>query len=72
VSATVHKRRIWFVEGSAPFERVRTLSQGARLRIAGIPRINLSLVSFRCQEASTTPAVLMWNLPYEMVAVALK
>lgn len=67
----VYKRRIWFVKGSAPYKAVTKLKSGERLRIVGIPRVNLSLVAWRCSPASQ-PDALEWNLPYEMVAVGLR
>jgi hypothetical protein len=37
--------------------------------VLGMPRLNLSLVSFRASHGGTDPDVLSWNLPYEMVIV---
>jgi hypothetical protein len=65
----VRKRRMVFVTGTRPDEAVRKLRQGQCMLVLGMPRLNLSLVSFRAREGEKNPEVLSWNLPYEMVIV---
>jgi hypothetical protein len=67
----VYKRRIWFVKDSEPYKKVMTLHTGDQLHVLGIPRVDLSLVAWRCKQVKTRPEVRSWNLPYEMVVVAL-
>ncbi len=70
----VHKRRIWFVKDSDPYQEVMALHTGQHLHVLGIPRISMSLLAWRCKEVKDHPkdprGVLDWNLPYEMVVVA--
>jgi len=66
----VRNRRMVFAEGTVPFERVRALRKGDALHVVGIPRINLSLLSFRVANRNRIAGVLDWSLPYEMVIVA--
>jgi len=65
----VRERRMVFVAGTQPFEKVKTLHQGDSLHVVGIPRIDLALLSFRAAH-KTQPGILDWSLPYEMVVVA--
>jgi hypothetical protein len=58
-----------FVAGTRPEQGVRKLKQSQCMLLLGMPRLNLSLVSFRAGEGATDPDVLAWNLPYEMVIV---
>jgi hypothetical protein len=67
----VHKRRVWFVKGSTAYDAAVAARSGARLHIVGIPRVNLSLVSWRCLHEKDRPEALQWGLPYEMVAVGV-
>lgn len=67
----VYKRRIWFVKDSDPYNKVLSMHNGDKLHVLGVPRIDLSLISWRCKRAKTEPKVLTWNLPYELVAVGL-
>lgn len=67
----VHNRRMWFVAGTPPEQRVKTLQAGDTLHVLGVPRIDLSLVSWRVRNRKTRPAVLTWSLPYEMIIVAV-
>jgi hypothetical protein len=66
----VHNRRMVFAQGTEPFEKVRALHKGSTLHVVGIPRINLSLLSFRVAHKAQKPESLDWSLPYEMVVVA--
>jgi hypothetical protein len=66
----VRERRMVFAEGTEPFERVKALRKGDTLHVVGIPRIDLSLVSYRASHPTDKPGILDWSLPYEMVIVA--
>lgn len=65
--ALVKNRRMVFAKGTEPFEQVMNLKRGQRMRVLGMPRINLAVVSWRVRNAENRPAILRWNLPYEMV-----
>ena len=65
----VRERRMVFAAGTQPFERVKDLHKGDTLHVVGIPRIDLSLLSFRASHKDR-PGILDWSLPYEMVIVA--
>lgn len=65
----VRKRRMVFVAGTRPDQAVRMLKNGDCMLVLGMPRLNLSLVSFRARESANDPDVLNWNMPYEMVIV---
>jgi hypothetical protein len=67
----VQKRRMVFVKGSAPETAVKSLAKGAVLHVLGVPRISLTLVSFRTHNTKKFPGILTWNLPYEMLIVAV-
>lgn len=69
----VHNRRMVFVNNSAPEIKLRGLTKGAKLHVIGIPRIDLALVSWRTQNFKKLkqPEILQWNLPYEIVVVAV-
>jgi len=67
----VQKRRMVFVKGSAPEAAVKTLAKGAVLHVLGVPRISLTLVSFRTHNTQKFPGILTWNLPYEMLIVGV-
>lgn len=66
----VRERRMVFVEGTQPFERVKALHKGDTLHVIGIPRIDLSLLSYRASHPTQPAGILDWSLPYEMVIVA--
>lgn len=66
------KRRMVFVEGTPPAEAAKDLNAGDCLRVLGIPRLNLSLVQYRIDEARKgNREPLTWNLPYEIIVVGL-
>jgi hypothetical protein len=67
----VHDRRIGFVAGTAPDEKQKALKEGECIRILGIPRVDLALVSWRINNASKKPDVLKWGMPYEIIAVGV-
>ena len=64
-----HKLRVAFVKGSSLYEKAKGSKKGDFLHVVGIPRVNLTLVSWRAAHASSQPEVLNWNLPFEIVAV---
>lgn len=63
-------RRMVFTKSTPPEKAVRKLKRGDRMRVLGIPRINLAVVAWRAKVAAERPEVLTWNLPYEMIIVA--
>ena len=67
----IRKRRMVFVKGSAPDQKLKTLKKGDIMHVLGIPRISLALVSWRLQNARKKPEILTWNLPYEIIVVAV-
>lgn len=67
----VRNRRLVFVKDSPPELRVKGLKKGDTLHLLGVPRINLALVSWRTKNGKTKPAVLKWNLPYEIIVVGV-
>lgn len=68
------KVRVAFVGNSKPEEKVKVLNPGDQMHIIAIPRIDLALVAFRVNHANDSrfPDILSWNLPFELVAVAVK
>lgn len=64
----VRKARLAPVAGSEPYNRFKLAPVGERVEVIGIPRVSLSLVSWRMKH----PEARDWNLPYEMVAVAVE
>ena len=60
-----------FVKGTKPYNTVKQMKQGQTIRVLGVPRVSLALVSWRCDNAQDQPDVLNWGLPYEMVIVAV-
>jgi hypothetical protein len=70
----VHKRRLGFVRDSEPFRKVGGMKIGDCMLVLGIPRLNLELVAWRLGLGVRQPhsnEVLSWNLPYELVIVAV-
>jgi len=67
------KVRVGFVKNSIPENSVKAMGIGDRMHVIAIPRIDLALVSFRVNHASDPqfPNILSWNLPFELVAVAV-
>ena len=63
----VRNRRMVFVKGTAAEKMVRGLHKGDRLRVLGLPRMNLAVLSWRIRNRATRPEVLRWNLPVELV-----
>ena len=76
----VQKRRMIFVPGTKPEQAVRTLTKSRCMHVLGMPRLDLSLVSWRvrCSKdqvdglpncSSKFPDVLRWGVPYEIVVL---
>lgn len=67
------KVRVAFVKNSTPEKTEKKLAIGKSMHIVAIPRIDLALVSFRIDHATDAkfPNILSWNLPFELVAVAV-
>jgi hypothetical protein len=69
------RRRMAFVKDTQPELRVRSMGQGDRLHVIGIPRVNLRLVKWRLDNAGSDlndpDNPLNWDLPYEIVVVAV-
>ena len=77
----VQKRRMVFVKGTKPEVAIRTLTTGQCMHAMGMPRLNLTLVSWRasCSKdqvldtpncSQKFPDVLDWGIPYEVVVLA--
>jgi hypothetical protein len=69
-SVIVKGRRMAFVKDTSAFKAVSKKKKGDTLTVLGIPRIDLALVAWRVEHGVDDPAVLTWNLPYEMIVVA--
>lgn len=67
----VRNRRMVFTPDTPPLKAVMGKTKCGRLHVLGIPRINLSLVSWRTRNRTTRPEVMRWNLPYEMIIAAV-
>lgn len=63
-------RRMIFAKGSPPADEVRNLVKGDRLRVIGIPRVNLNKVYSIAQSLAPNEKYL-GPLPYEMIIVAV-
>ncbi|HXF48797.1 MAG TPA: hypothetical protein VNL73_05160 [Verrucomicrobiae bacterium] len=67
----VYNRRMVFIKDSPPELKVKDLKPGDRLHVLGIPRISLKLIDWRIDNRQTRPEALDWDLPYEMIIVAV-
>jgi hypothetical protein len=67
----VEERRMVAAAGTAPYARLKALHRGDSLHVAGVPRIDLALLSWRVANRGRVPGILDWSLPYEMVLVAV-
>ncbi len=65
-----HKVRLVFVEGTAVANTIKSKNEGQTVTLLGIPRINLSLVSWRINNPGPNDEHLNWNLPFELVVLA--
>ena len=60
-----------FIKNSEPEKTVRKLSKGDRLRVLGIPRIDLNEIDSRIKISETDKQVLDGNLPFEMIILSV-
>jgi len=67
----VHDRRIGFVAGTAADAKQRGMQVGDCMRVLGLPRVDLTLVGWRLDNAKKRPDALKWSMPYEMIAVGV-
>lgn len=67
----LRKKRMVFVRDTPPEQAVRDKKEGDCLRVLGIPRLDLALVSWRARNAKANPDALTWNLPYEIIVVGV-
>jgi len=79
----VTNRRMVIPKDTSAEHAVRHLPQGSSLHVLGIPRVDLALVSWRthcassdatkdkCKQYAQRKDILKWNLPYEMIIVAV-
>lgn len=67
------KVRVAFVKDSKPEKKAKQLHVGNTMHVIVIPRIDLALVAFRVSHANDSHFhdILTWNLPFELVAVAV-
>jgi hypothetical protein len=63
-------KRMIFAKGSAPGNKVKTLTTGAKLHVLGIPRVNLNEV-FEFVNQLPIGEAREIKLPYEMIIVAI-
>ena len=62
-------RRMVFVKGTAPADRIRTAAIGDRFHVLGIPRVNLERISYITHKKSGQQVTT--QLPYEMIIVGI-
>lgn len=66
------KRRMVFIEGTEAATAVKAMQPGGVITVLGIPRIDLSIVSWRASHPTFKGKnTLKWSLPYEMIIVGL-
>ena len=65
------KVRMAFVKDSAPYFQVSALRKGDYMHVMGIPRINLTEISWRARRAAVQPTDLKLDLPIEMIVVGI-
>jgi hypothetical protein len=65
------KIRVVFVTDSEPYKQAAKKSGKHFVHILAIPRINLSLVSWRVANAKKRPEVLSWGMPVEFIAAGI-
>jgi hypothetical protein len=65
------KTRVVFAKGTKPSTYLDKLKNDKCLHVVGIPRLNLSLISWRIEKSKEDPGVLGWNLPLELAIVAV-
>ena len=67
----VPRRRMVFIDGTAPELAARQLKSGEHLHVWGIPRIDFADISRRASAAATHPGELQGTLPYEVIVVGV-
>lgn len=60
-----------FVAGTPPEDIVKTKHVGDRLKVLGIPRVNLSSIDYIADNFQAGEEDTHWQLPYEMIIVAV-
>jgi hypothetical protein len=68
---TENPRRMIFVKGSPPADKVATMVKADKLHVLGIPRVNLNEVSAIASGLQGHEEYSAGGLPYEMIIVAL-
>jgi len=68
---TEEPRRMIFVKGSLPADKVATMKKGDKLHVLGIPRVNLNEVYAVASGLQGHEEYSEGGLPYEMIIVAL-
>jgi hypothetical protein len=67
----VTEERMILIPGTAAFEGLKSAKAGEAFTVLGMPRVSLALVKWRCANAASKPFVLNWDIPYEMVILAV-
>lgn len=68
---TENPRRMIFVKGSPPGDKIAGMTKGKRLHVLGIPRVNLNEVFAIAEGMSGHDEYAFGGLPYEIIIVAL-
>ena len=68
---TEQPRRMIFVKGSPPGDKIATMSKGDSLHVLGVPRVNLNEVFAIANGMSGHDEYAFGGLPYEIIIVAL-
>ena len=63
--------RMIFIKDSEPEKTVSELAKGDKLRVLGIPRINLNEIDSRINNSDTNKDLLNENLPFEMIIISV-
>jgi hypothetical protein len=67
----VTEERMILIPGTAAFEALKNAKEGDTFTVLGLPRVSLALVNWRCEHAAEKPWVLDWDIPYEIVILAV-
>jgi hypothetical protein len=65
-----NKVRLVFVNGTSVANKVKSMNEGQKITLLGIPRVSLALVDWRLNHPGNGNERLKWNLPYELVILA--
>lgn len=68
---TEQPRRMIFVKGSPPGDKIATMTKGDRLHVLGIPRVNLNEVFAIANGMAGHDEYAFGGLPYEIIIVAI-